>query len=790
MEIRSSSNYIWNIKEVLGQGATGAVYRGRHKRTGDVFAIKAFNQIGMMRPQDVRKREFEVLRKLNHENIVKIFDDENETRTQNEIIVMELCSGGSLFTLLEHPSNFYGFSEEQFKQVVKDVVAGMEHLREQGTVHRDLKPGNIMRCYKEDGSSLYKLTDFGAARELEEQEKFVSIYGTEEYLHPELYERGVLRKQGSNAFGASVDLWSIGVTFYHIATGQLPFRPFGGRQNRDTMYRITTEKKTGMISGVQKSYGGEIEWSDKLPEQTRLSQSLRDLITPVLAGVLESDPSKMMSFETFFQRIQDIMSRKVVDVYCVESSVFHKIYIKPEETFAKLQDLIAVHTGVSAAQQRFYFKYDEFKPNPMAPASTYPNTSDDEPLLVTGGEQVSPKNIVLDKIPSVAKMPDDVSLEADATVAKIIANCAYCNKRAVKKYVRSIKAMGQTAESILKCLKKEMIIYLTICREADAHHDSVSFNSKMCFDSQEHMVKMVESLLSTVSDEQKELKEEVRQDLKTIRDTIENKRKSISELAKNKVYLDRFRKLISDVVEGEALSEVLQIFSEVSEYDSFVLEVATYTKNIEDIYNKFRKDKHHRRLSYADEQNHLFDRKKVSEIFQKLSTKTEQCVMKRAEVHGQLLSWLNGVRVRHNEAENYQQRLLEMMEADKAHQDSVQTLQSQCQQSCNAAMKKLLQAPTSQPLPNTVAVNMPSLVSLNGFDQSSRHTNGFLKRLETELDALFKVTRDSSRTARESSQHLENLSTSLIDFCSFVNEDVCQSFEQLQEEAFLAEQGE
>lgn len=61
-------------------------------------------------------------------------------------------------------------------------VQGMNHLRENGVVHRDIKPGNIMRQVGEDGKSVYKLTDFGAARELEDDEKFVSIYGTEEYL--------------------------------------------------------------------------------------------------------------------------------------------------------------------------------------------------------------------------------------------------------------------------------------------------------------------------------------------------------------------------------------------------------------------------------------------------------------------------------------------------------------------------------------------------------------------------------------------------------------------------------
>lgn len=62
------------------------------------------------------------------------------------------------------------------------AVAGMNHLRENGIVHRDIKPGNIMRLVGEEGQSIYKLTDFGAARELDDDEKFVSVYGTEEYL--------------------------------------------------------------------------------------------------------------------------------------------------------------------------------------------------------------------------------------------------------------------------------------------------------------------------------------------------------------------------------------------------------------------------------------------------------------------------------------------------------------------------------------------------------------------------------------------------------------------------------
>lgn len=63
----------------------------------------------------------------------------------------------------------------------------------------------------------------------------------------------------------------IGVTLYHVATGHLPFRPFGGRRNKETMHLITTEKSPGVISGVQTSENGPIEWSTKLPGTCHLS---------------------------------------------------------------------------------------------------------------------------------------------------------------------------------------------------------------------------------------------------------------------------------------------------------------------------------------------------------------------------------------------------------------------------------------------------------------------------------------------------------------------------------------
>uniref|UniRef100_A0A3Q3EPW4 TANK-binding kinase 1 n=1 Tax=Labrus bergylta TaxID=56723 RepID=A0A3Q3EPW4_9LABR len=201
--MQSTTNYLWLISDLLGQGATANVYRGRHKKTGDLYAVKVFNNLSFLRPLDVQMREFEVLKKLNHKNIVKLFAVEEESNTRHKVLVMEYCPCGSLYTVLEESSNAYGLPEDEFLIVLHDVVAGMNHLREYGIVHRDIKPGNIMRVIGEEGRSVYKLTDFGAARELDDDEQFVSLYGTEEYLHPDMYERAVLRKDHQKKYGAT-----------------------------------------------------------------------------------------------------------------------------------------------------------------------------------------------------------------------------------------------------------------------------------------------------------------------------------------------------------------------------------------------------------------------------------------------------------------------------------------------------------------------------------------------------------------------------------------------------------
>uniref|UniRef100_A0A665VXX0 Protein kinase domain-containing protein n=1 Tax=Echeneis naucrates TaxID=173247 RepID=A0A665VXX0_ECHNA len=380
--LQSTTNYLWSLQDVLGQGATASVYKARNKRSGELVAVKVFNFMSYSRPREVQMREFEMLRKLNHSNIVKLHTVE-ELPSKQKVLVMEYCSGGSLLSVLEEAENAFGLPETEFLTVLQCVVQGMNHLRENGVVHRDIKPGNIMRQVGEDGRSVYKLTDFGAARELEDDEKFLSIYGTEEYLHPDMYERAVLRKAHQKSYGVSVDLWSIGVTFYHAATGSLPFTPYEGpRKNKPTMFKITTEKPVGAIAGVQRVEGGPIDWSYHLPHSCQLSQGLRVQLVPVLAGILEADQERCWGFDQFFTATTDMLQRQPVHVFSLQQAMAHCIYIHHYNKVSVFFEEVASQTGIEVQQRHLLYLGHELPLEGNMKVVNLPRTSPERPLIL------------------------------------------------------------------------------------------------------------------------------------------------------------------------------------------------------------------------------------------------------------------------------------------------------------------------------------------------------------------------------------------------------------------------
>ncbi|KAH8350770.1 hypothetical protein KR084_011027 [Drosophila pseudotakahashii] len=431
--LRGSVSYVWCTTSVLGKGATGSVFQGVNKITGESVAVKTFNPYSHMRPADVQMREFEALKKVNHENIVKLLAIEEDQEGRGKVIVMELCTGGSLFNILDDPENSYGLPEHEFLLVLEHLCAGMKHLRDNKLVHRDLKPGNIMKFISEDGQTIYKLTDFGAARELEDNQPFASLYGTEEYLHPDLYERAVLRKSIQRSFTANVDLWSIGVTLYHVATGNLPFRPFGGRKNRETMHQITTKKASGVISGTQLSENGPIEWSTTLPPHAHLSQGLKTLVTPLLAGLLEENREKTWSFDRFFHEVTLILRKRVIHVFFTNRTSSVEVFLEPEEQIDNFRERIFLQTEVPLEKQILLFNNEhlEKKVTPRTIAKAFPITTTEQPIFLYSNDDNNvqlPQQLDLPKFPV---FPPNVSVENDASLAKSACSVGHECKRRV-----------------------------------------------------------------------------------------------------------------------------------------------------------------------------------------------------------------------------------------------------------------------------------------------------------------------------------------------------------------------
>lgn len=608
--LRGSTNYVWCTTSVLGKGATGAVFQGVNKNNGEPVAVKTFNQLSHMRPHDVQVREFEVLKKVKHENIVKLLAIEEEQEGRGKVIVMELCTGGSLFNILDDPENTYGLQEEEFLLVLEHLSAGMKHLRDNNLVHRDLKPGNIMKFICDDGGTVYKLTDFGAARELEEDQQFMSLYGTEEYLHPDMYERAVLRKPVGKTFGATVDLWSIGVTLYHVATGNLPFRPYGGRRNKETMYYITTKKASGVIAGTQSSENGPIDWCRELPKNCQLSTGLKKHVTPLLAGLLEVDSQRIWSFDKFFTEVTNVLNRKLIHVYNINKVQSIRIYFHPEETFSEFQEQIYEQTDVPVDNQILIFKDTQLLLliKKTTPGCLYPNTEECKPIFLFSNENNNVTLLSEGDLPKFPTFPNLVSVENDASLAKTACSVGHVCKRRVEKLSRCSQLTHECVQMFTVVVSDELT---RILNKSNTLKNTMS--------------KCVEVLVETVTGGQKSV-----HTLMGVKNTATH--------VDWKVKVETLKK---ELLEGLALA-IQQLHTRYVAEHALTREWTSCTRGItcpnqsraparartlvdrlRDSWQHLLRDRATRSLTYNDEQFHVLERIKVAEVGRRVKTLLE-----------------------------------------------------------------------------------------------------------------------------------------------------------------------
>ncbi|XP_052788845.1 inhibitor of nuclear factor kappa-B kinase subunit epsilon-like [Mya arenaria] len=117
---------------------------------GEQVAVKVFvdNSTYIER---ARIREMKLLKTLNHKNVMHLIACEKVIETGQEVLILEYCQGGSVKSLLEHPANSLGFEEDEFLNFLRDITEGLRYLKSLKIIHRDIKPGNIMRKIESDG---------------------------------------------------------------------------------------------------------------------------------------------------------------------------------------------------------------------------------------------------------------------------------------------------------------------------------------------------------------------------------------------------------------------------------------------------------------------------------------------------------------------------------------------------------------------------------------------------------------------------------------------------------------
>ncbi len=226
----------YQVEKELGKGAMGVVYLGKDPKIGRVVAIKTMalsQEFDADELQDVKDRFFreaETAGRLNHPNIVTIFDAGEEHDLA--YIAMEFLKGKDLTPFIK-PDNLLPLPKVM--SIIARVAEALSYAHGNNVVHRDIKPANIMYELESD---TVKVTDFGIARITDSSKtKTGMVLGTPSYMSPE-------QLSGKKIQGSS-DLFSLGVTLYQMSCGRLPFQ---GDSMAQLMFKIANEPHVDILT--------------------------------------------------------------------------------------------------------------------------------------------------------------------------------------------------------------------------------------------------------------------------------------------------------------------------------------------------------------------------------------------------------------------------------------------------------------------------------------------------------------------------------------------------------------
>lgn len=265
----------YRIEALLGRGGMGAVYRAHQLAVGRDVAVKVLHPALSADAATVERFENEAraIASLRHPNTIKLVDVGRLTDGRI-FIVTELVEGKTLEDLLDD-----GLPLPEAIAILLQVCDALNEAHQQGVVHRDLKPGNVM-VERIGSQDVAKVLDFGIAK-LAAQPKVTAtgaIFGTPAYMSPE-QAKGV-------AVDARTDVYALGVMLYQLATGRLPFE---STSPGALMVRHISEEPqppSDLLDGIER----------------RISPMLEDLILQML----EKDPDdRPETMEEVRRRLSD-----------------------------------------------------------------------------------------------------------------------------------------------------------------------------------------------------------------------------------------------------------------------------------------------------------------------------------------------------------------------------------------------------------------------------------------------------------------------------------------------------
>ena len=218
----ASSPYV--LREILGKGVTSTCFSCTRVDApdGEMLACKvidrkklALHGMSTARLAENLQNELNVLKKLQHPNIITLHEVLEGNKGSRVFLVMELCSGGELFDYIIDRGVL---SEKEASDIFRQVAAGIAFCHGQGVVHRDLKPENLLLKAPAEalgGRVVIKISDFGLARFVDDGRRRKSFVGTPGYMAPELRQH--------ESYDKAVDIWALGIVCYVLLAGVQPF---------------------------------------------------------------------------------------------------------------------------------------------------------------------------------------------------------------------------------------------------------------------------------------------------------------------------------------------------------------------------------------------------------------------------------------------------------------------------------------------------------------------------------------------------------------------------------------